>query len=267
MLVTVAAQKGGVARTTTSVHLAAFLNQHAPTLLVDEERGGALDWADAGQLPFTTLYEADAGPGFNQHRHQVIDTGARASAELMANLAQHSDYLLIPTTPDALAPNALLKSLDALRGMERYGVLLTITPPYPSHDAAEARAVFEDLGVRLFKAEVPRAVAFQKAALAGVLVTEVRGPRASECWAAYEAGAEEVLQHARLVRLPEGAPPGRAHRTSDRGAGLAGCHATREGGRGYQRAVRPPRRSEVRADKRKHTGRLATALPREAGRR
>lgn len=197
MLITVAAHKGGVAKTTTAVHLAAFLQERAPTLLVDEEGAGALDWADAGLLPFPALLEADAGPVFNRYAHQVIDTGARANPELLANLAQHSDYLVLPTTPDALALNALLKTLDVLRGLERYGVLLTITPPRPSRDAEEARAVLEDLGVRVFQTEIPRAVAFQKAALAGVLVTEVRDPRARDVWAAYEAAGEEVLASVR----------------------------------------------------------------------
>lgn len=197
MLVTVAAQKGGVAKTTTSVHLAGALQRRGPTLLVDEERAGALDWAEAGLLPFKTLYEAEVGSVFNQYDHQVIDTGARANPAMIADLARHSDYLVIPTTPDALALNALLKTLDALRGMSRYGVLLTITPPFPSRDAVEARAVLEDLGVHLFQTEIPRAVAYQKAALAGVLVHEVRDPRASECWAAYEALTEEVLKNAR----------------------------------------------------------------------
>ena len=36
MLVTVAALKGGVGKTTTAVHIAGYLQAHAPTLLIDE---------------------------------------------------------------------------------------------------------------------------------------------------------------------------------------------------------------------------------------
>ncbi|MBX3623183.1 MAG: ParA family protein [Rhizobacter sp.] len=199
MLVTVAALKGGVGKTTTAVHLAGYLQQRARTLLIDEEGAGALDWAEAGLLPFDTLLEADAGPVFNEYQHHVIDAGARADPRLLADLARHSDYLLIPTTPDALALNALLKTLRALAGAERYGVLLTITPPAPQRDAEEARSALDGLGVPVLETSIPRAVAYQRAALGGTLVNEVSDRRAAECWAAYEAVGQEVLQRGRKV--------------------------------------------------------------------
>ena len=199
MLVTVAALKGGVGKTTTAVHLAGYLQQGARTLLIDEEGAGALDWAEAGLLPFDTLLEADAGAVFNEYQHQVIDAGARTDPRLLADLAQHSDFLLVPTTPDALALNALLKTLRALDGAQRYGVLLTITAPHPSRDADEAQAVLEELEVPVLEARVPRAVAYQRAALAGTLVSEVPDRRAAECWAAYEAVGQEVMQRVTKV--------------------------------------------------------------------
>lgn len=196
MLVTVAALKGGVGKTTTAVHVAGCLQALAPTLLVDEEGAGAREWAAPGLLPYPVLLEQDAGRVFNDYRHQVIDAGARASAELLADLARHSDYLLVPTTPDALALNSLMRTLEPLRQAgAQYGVLLTIVPPYPSRDAQDAREALSSLGVPLLKAEIPRAVAYQRAALAGTLVSEVPDKRAGEGWRAYEAVTQEVLQH------------------------------------------------------------------------
>ena len=196
MLVTVASYKGGVAKSTTAVHLAAFLQQHAPTLLVDEEGGGSSDWAEAGLLPFRTVVEAEAGPLYAQYQHHVVDTDARPDREVLQALAG-SDLLVIPTTPDALSLNALLKTVNVLRevGAVNYRILFTICPPRPSRDTDEARAVLEELDLPLFEAEVPRAVAFQKAALSGITVDEVRDPRAGECWAAYEAVGQEVLEY------------------------------------------------------------------------
>lgn len=51
-------------------------------------------------------------------------------------------------------------------------MLLTITAPHPSRDADEAKSVLEELGVPVLEARIPRAVAYQRAALGGTLVRE-----------------------------------------------------------------------------------------------
>lgn len=200
MLLTVAAHKGGVAKTTTSVHLAAVLQQDAPTLLIDEEGAGATDWAEHGLLPFKTVLEAEAAQHYSQYQHHVIDTGARITPALLQSLSSSSDFLVIPTTPDALALSALVKMLEALRALDqnRYGILLTISPPRPSRDAEDARAVLsEDLGLPVLETVIPRAVAYQKAALSGVTAGQVKDPRAAEAWAAYESVAREIRERVR----------------------------------------------------------------------
>ena len=58
-------------------------------------------------------------------------------------------------------------------------------PPKPSHDGEEARGLLEERGLPLFKAEIPRLVAFQKAALQGRTVNKVGDPRAESAWRAY----------------------------------------------------------------------------------
>ena len=46
MIISLAAIKGGVGKTTTGIHLAAFLNEINPTLLVDADGNRtALKWA------------------------------------------------------------------------------------------------------------------------------------------------------------------------------------------------------------------------------
>ena len=43
---------------------------------------------------------------------------------------------------------------------DRFQVLLTIVPPYPSRDGAEAREALERGGLKVMQPEIPRAVAF-----------------------------------------------------------------------------------------------------------
>ena len=62
------------------------------------------------------------------------------------------DHLIIPTTPDALALDALVQTVGALEalGATNYRVLLTIVPPAPSRDGDEARASLAAQDVPVF---------------------------------------------------------------------------------------------------------------------
>lgn len=105
------------------------------------------------------------------------------------------DLLVLPTTPDALALEALLSTLEALRGSgARFRVLLTLVPPPPSRDGEEARSLLEAHGVPVFQTQVRRAAAFPKAALLGVPVYAVRDSRARLAWEDYRKVGEEILE-------------------------------------------------------------------------
>jgi chromosome partitioning protein len=195
MILTIASFKGGVGKTTTAVHLAAYFNRKAPALLIDGDANrSATGWARRGKLPFRVVDERQAARYARDYEHVVIDTEARPDEDDLEALAGGCDLLVIPATPDALALEALMLTVDALKklGADRYRVLLTIIPPPPSHDGEEARATLVEQGVPLFKAEIHRFVAFQKAALAGVPVDEVDDPRAERAWADYVAVGKEI---------------------------------------------------------------------------
>src|SRR5215216_4347223 len=203
MIVTVASFKGGVGKTVTAVHLAAYLRQSGSTVLVDgDPNRSATGWAGRGNLPFKVVDERQAVRYAREFEH--IDTEARPNREDLKTLAGGCDLLVIPTSPDALALDALLLLVDTLEELEasRYRVLLTLIPPRPSRDGEQARATLVHAGLPLFKAEVRRLVAFQKAALEGVPVYEVKDQRAFLGWEDYRRVGEEVLRGHREVRQP-----------------------------------------------------------------
>jgi chromosome partitioning protein len=196
MIATIASFKGGVGKSTTAVHLAAYLNARAPTLLIDgDPNRSVMGWARRGTLPFRVIDERQAVRYSRDFEHIVIDTQARPSREDLEALAGGCDLLVIPSTPDALALDALMLTAVTLRelGAERFKVLLTIVPPKPSRDAEEARAAIAEASLPLFTAEVRRAAAFQKAALQGVVASAIKDQRAAAAWDDYERVGTEVL--------------------------------------------------------------------------
>lgn len=197
MIITVAAFKGGVGKTTTAVHLSAYLQKKAPTMLVDgDPNRSASAWAKRGDLPFKVIDEHRIARHARDFEHVVIDTKARPNEDDLQSLAEGCDLLVIPTTPDAMSIDALFLTVEALEkiGADRYRILLTIIPPKPSRDGDDARHALSARGLPLFKGGISRLVAFQKASLAGVPVYAVGDPRAGQAWADYEKIGREILR-------------------------------------------------------------------------
>lgn len=195
MIITVASFKGGVGKSTTAFHLAAYLEAVAPTLLVDGDANrSALDWGNRGQVPFKVVDEKQAVKFARKYEHIIIDTPARPDEDELKTIAEGCDLLILPTSPDALALGATLKMVDALHSLDtNYRILLTIVPPKPNKAGAEARAAIANAELPLFDSEIRRLAVFQKAALEGVPVNAVKDSYAAIAWQCYVDIAKEIL--------------------------------------------------------------------------
>ena len=159
MVITVASYKGGVGKSTTAIHLAAYLQKKSPTVLIDGDPNRSVcGWAVNGNLPFEVIHLHQAAKLARNYEHAVIDTSARLEPDEMKELVEGCDLLVIPSTPDALSLQALLMTTAAIEnvGGGDYRILLTIIPPKPNRDGEEMRRELQGRKIPLFKTGIRR---------------------------------------------------------------------------------------------------------------
>lgn len=193
-IVTVTGYKGGVAKSTTSVHIATYFSDRGKTILVDSDPNRtALAWSQRGKLPFTVADERQAMKMIAGNDFVVIDTPARPDSSDLKELAKGCDLLVLPTIPDVVSLEPMLKTASDLGGAN-YRALLAIVPPSPSKEGIAMRQELMDNGIPVFQAMIRRSVGFQKAAFEGVPIRDVADTRSRVAWLDYQALGKEIME-------------------------------------------------------------------------
>ena len=197
MIVSIIGYKGEVGKMTRAVHVACYLQMLGSTLLVDgDDNRSSLHWARNGTLPIKVIDEKQLARHARHYEHIVTDSEARPSFEELKQIAEGSDLIIVPTTAEELAVDALRQAIEDLQKLDnqKWKILQTMVMPRPNKDAEELRAMLKQLELPSFTSWIRFRSAFRKATSEGIPVFDVKDPRASEAWSDYEEVGKEILE-------------------------------------------------------------------------
>ncbi len=201
MFITVCGQKGGVAKTCTSIHLASVWHSEGKKVcIVDADKNrSALAYASRGNLPFPVFPVSSAAKASRSSEIVITDGQASSDQEELKHLAYGSDLVILPTTAKARSVELTVELANLLSNLKVNHAVVIVKVDFRQQKAAQqAKAALENFGLYVFDTFIPLLSAFDKAEALGNAVFEAvddlgrSDPRRMTGWSAYCSIASQI---------------------------------------------------------------------------
>ena len=201
MFITVCGQKGGVAKTCTSIHLASVWHSEGKKVcIVDADKNrSALAYASRGNLPFPVFPVSSAAKASRSSEIVITDGQASSDQEELKHLAYGSDLVILPTTAKARSVELTVELANLLSNLKVNHAVVIVKVDFRQQKAAQqAKAALENFGLYVFNTFMPLLSAFDKAEASGNAVFEAvddlgrSDPRRMTGWSAYCSIASQI---------------------------------------------------------------------------
>ena len=201
MFITVCGQKGGVAKTCTSIHLASVWHSEGKKVcIVDADKNrSALAYSSRGKLPFPVFPVSSAAKASRSSEIVITDGQASSDQEELKHLAYGSDLVILPTTAKARSVELTVELANLLSNLKVNHAVVIVKVDFRQQKAAiQAKAALENFGLYVFDTFIPLLSAFDKAEASGNPVSEAvddlgrSDPRRMTGWSAYCSIASQI---------------------------------------------------------------------------
>ncbi len=201
MFITVCGQKGGVAKTCTSIHLASVWHSEGKKVcIVDADKNrSALAYSSRGNLPFPVFPVSSAAKASRSSEIVITDGQASSDQEELKHLAYGSDLVILPTTAKARSVELTVELANLLSNLKVNHAVVIVKVDFRQQKAAQqAKTALENFGLYVFDTFIPLLSAFDKAEASGNAVFEAvddlgrSDPRRMTGWSAYCSIASKI---------------------------------------------------------------------------
>jgi len=201
LFITVCGQKGGVAKTCTSIHLASVWHSEGKKVcIVDADKNrSALAYSTRGNLPFPVFPVSAAAKASRSSEIVITDGQASSDQEELKHLAYGSDLVILPTTAKARSVELTVELANLLSNLKVNHAVVIVKVDFRQQKAAQqAKAALENFGLYVFDTFIPLLSAFDKAEASGNAVFEAvddlgrSDPRRMTGWSAYCSIASQI---------------------------------------------------------------------------
>ena len=201
MFITVCGQKGGVAKTCTSIHLASVWHSEGKKVcIVDADKNrSALAYSSRGNLPFPVFPVSAAAKASRSSEVVITDGQASSDQEELKHLAYGSDLVILPTTAKARSVELTVELAHLLSNLKVNHAVVIVKVDFRQQKAAQqAKTALENFGLYVFDTFIPLLSAFDKAEASGNAVFDAvddlgrSDPRRMTGWSAYCSIASQI---------------------------------------------------------------------------
>ncbi|WP_071769345.1 nucleotide-binding protein [Burkholderia ubonensis] len=215
MVITIGAEKGGVAKTRLATHIAALAaTEGVDVVLLDtDKQGSAMSWSrirnEEGVTPSIPVLALPANPArelanlANKYTLVVVDIGAQ-NYRTMRIRASSGSFEHRCRGPDQQEVESTLNVFSTLKDMGQrhesgeipaYVVLTRVSPVEGSKATAELRNYLKSEDIRLFDAQIPQREAWRATGKTGRAVHELKGrDRSKKAIDEMEAVYREIIE-------------------------------------------------------------------------
>ena len=139
MFITVCGQKGGVAKTCTSIHLASIWHYEGKKVcIVDADKNrSALAYASRGNLPFPVFPVNSAAKASRSSEIVITDGQASSDQEELIHLAYGSDLVILPTTAKARSVELTVELANLLSNLKVNHAVVIVKVDFRQQKAAQ----------------------------------------------------------------------------------------------------------------------------------